>query len=289
MVAPRVFPSPEILGAAVADEIVDGMAAAARRGRRYLLGCPGGRSPLSTYRALAAAVKTRELELSHVVIVEMDEYLVVLDGRFSTVPIDAHYSVAGFAEREIVGPLNMAASHGRGIPADHVWRPSPDDAAVFDDKLAAAGGIDLFILASGDSDGHVAMNPPGSDFHSRTRVVELAASTRSDNLRTFPQFASLDEVPRYGVTVGIATIATLTRRAILVAPGRSKHTAVARIAAGSGYDPSWPATVLNACRHPSLYTDKDAAGPSADNCGPVDGTIAPISATEHQNQVTNPT
>jgi glucosamine-6-phosphate deaminase len=280
MLAATLFPDAETMGAAVAEEIVSGMAAAAEAGRHYLLGCPGGRSPLSTYRALATSVRRHDLDLSHVVIVQMDEYLFRQGDGFQAVPIDAHYSVAGFVARRLVGRLNMAASHGRGIPADHVWAPNPDDPATFDNTLAAAGGIDLFILASGDSDGHVAMNPPGSDFNSRTRVVELAASTRSDNLRTFPAFASLNEVPRYGVTVGIATIATYSRRAILVAPGRSKQTAVARIAASAGYDPAWPATVVRACQRPALYTDQGGGGASADKCAPAAATIGLTSAPD---------
>jgi glucosamine-6-phosphate deaminase len=45
-----VFRDPDELGEALADEI---LAAYGRAGGRFLLGCPGGRSLRSTYRALA--------------------------------------------------------------------------------------------------------------------------------------------------------------------------------------------------------------------------------------------
>ena len=48
-----VEPQRELLGAALADEIMSGIDDARVSGARYILGCPGGRSPLSTYRALA--------------------------------------------------------------------------------------------------------------------------------------------------------------------------------------------------------------------------------------------
>jgi glucosamine-6-phosphate deaminase len=229
-------------------------------------------------------VKAQGLDLSSLVIVLMDEYLIDDGGgHLRPPPVDAHFSVAGFAVREIVGPLNAAASPGRGISSDRVWQPSVDDLDAFDDRLAGAGGIDLFILASGDSDGHVAFNPPGTDANSWTRVVPLPTSTRKDNLGTFPEFKSLDEVPGYGLTVGIATIVTLSRRAVLVAPGRSKQTAVARIAASRGYDPSWPATAVCACEHPSLYTDEEGAGPAADNSVRADDRMALTSTLEPES------
>lgn len=281
---PTVFPDADALGWALAEEVSAGLAEAGRTGRSYLLGCPGGRSPLSTYRALAQMVKAQDLDLSPLVIVLMDEYLVEDGaGHLRTPPVDAHFSVAGFAVREIVEPLNAAASPGRGVSGDRVWRAGLDDPAGFDERLAGAGGIDLFILASGDTDGHIAFNPPGSDPNSRTRVVPLATSTRQDNLGTFPGFKSIEEVPRYGLTVGIATIVTLSRRAVLVAPGRSKRTAVARIAGSCGYDPTWPATAVSACHRPSLYTDEDGAGPATDNPVPIDGTKAHTPTSEHQN------
>src|SRR5207253_2965800 len=83
-----------------------------------VLGCPGGRSLLTTYRHLP--------ELPETTIVMMDEYVPVP-------PTSAHYSCRGFAEREL--PRARA-----------VWLPDPDDPAAFDERIAAAGGIDLFLL-----------------------------------------------------------------------------------------------------------------------------------------------
>ena len=99
----------------------------------------------------------------------MDEYLIDDGGgHLHPPPLDAHFSVAGFAARETIGPLNAAGSPGRGIDRHHFWHAGLDNPAGFDERLAAAGGIDLFILASGDSGGHIAFNPPGSDANCRT-------------------------------------------------------------------------------------------------------------------------
>ncbi|HZR94158.1 MAG TPA: 6-phosphogluconolactonase [Gaiellaceae bacterium] len=232
----RRFADADELGRALAAEIV------ALRPR--LLGCPGGRSLRSTYRALARA----GADLSETTIVMMDEYVPVP-------PVDAHYSCRGFALREIAAPL--------GIPADRVWLPDPDDPAAYDERIAAAGGIDLFLLASGASDGHVAFLPPGSRLDGRTSVVRLAESTRRDNVATFPDFGSAAEVPEHGVTVGLGTIRA-ARRARLVLHGEGKRVAAARVLAAEGFDPDWPATVIQTFADGQIWLDAAADAGAAD-------------------------
>lgn len=274
----QVFADARELGSAVAREIADGIASANGSSATYLLGCPGGRSPRSTYAALAHLVRQRGLDLSNVVIVMMDDYVIEAGGSYARVSPELHCSVERFARQEIIEPLNAAAGSGRGIAPHSMWIPDPADPGDYEARLAAAGGIDLFILASGDSDGHVAFNPPGTPRDSRTRVIELAESTRRDNLGTFPDFADLDEVPAYGISVGIGTIIDFSRRAVLVAPGPSKRETVRRISAATDYDSDWPATVLAACRDSSLYAD-DLSAHTVEEAPP------PAGASTERNEV----
>lgn len=267
-VPPTVFRDPDVLGRTLAAEIADEIEDAARAGRRYLLGCPGGRSAHSTYAALAGEVAARGIDLGHLVIVMMDEY-VVRDGRggrFRRIDPGLPHSCVRFGRTQIVAPLNAAAGAGRGVTDEHFWAPDPADPQEYDRRIAGAGGIDLFILASGASDGHVAFNPPGTDAGARTRVVGLAEHTRRDNLVTFPTFGGLDEVPAHGVTVGVGTIRDQSRRVVMVVHGADKARAAGRLAAAERYEPDWPATILSDCARPRLFTDA-ATGlpvPSAD-------------------------
>ncbi|MFJ6215145.1 6-phosphogluconolactonase [Streptomyces sp. NPDC092296] len=261
---PRVFDSPAHLGAELAGEIADGIAEAAAAGRSYVLGCPGGRSPKPVYDALAALTAERRLDLRHVVIAMMDEYVLPAPGGgFQDIDHGAHNSCHRFAAEEIVAPLNAAAGPSRGIPADAVWFPDPADPPAYEQRLADSGGVDLFILACGASDGHIAFNPPGTAPDSTSRIVELAESTRVDNMGTFPGFASLEEVPRHGVTVGVHTIVARSRRAVMVVHGAHKREAVRRLTAAHGYDPAWPATLVTRCADAGLYVDRAAAAGEA--------------------------
>ncbi|RIQ33676.1 6-phosphogluconolactonase [Jiangella rhizosphaerae] len=250
MTTTRVFADADELGRALAAEILADLDGA---GGRYLLGCPGGRSLMPTYRAVADALEAAPRDLSRLVIVMMDDYLAGPGRRVGT---DLEHSCERFGWEHIARPWTEAVAPLPGVT--EVWMPDPADPAAYDDRIAAAGGIDLFLLASGASDGHVAFNPPGSGLADRTRVIDLAETTRRDNLATFPHLGTLDAVPRQGVSVGPATIVRLSRRVRLVATGAAKAASVRRIRAASGWDPDWPATLVHECRDAELWVDEAA-------------------------------
>jgi glucosamine-6-phosphate deaminase len=251
----KVFPDADALGAAIARRILDGLTA----GRPYLLGCPGGRTVVSTYRALGELTAREGHDLSGMVIVMMDEYLFPAGDGYRYCPAEAHYSCHRFAEEEIRAVLNAGLPPARRIPPAQVWFPDPADPAAYDARLRAAGGIDLFLIASGAGDGHVAFNPPSSAADSPTRVIPLPVSTRTDNMVTFPAFAHLDEVPSFGVSVGLGTIAGLSREVYLLLHGADKRTAARRVTAVHDYDPAWPATIIHRCHGARVLLDTAAA------------------------------
>lgn len=254
-----VFSDPELLGRALAREILQEVAGARSAGRTYLMGCPAGRSLRSTYRALAELAQAEGADLSQLFLVMMDEYLVATPQGHGLCPADAHYSCRGFARREILDPINRGLPSGWRIPRENLWIPEPERADAYEERLRAAGGIDLFLLASGTSDGHVAFNPAGTTLAERTRVIRLSAATRRDNLETFPGFASLDEMPEFGVSVGLGTIVDHSRRAVLVMTGTEKREAARRLDGCADFTPAWPASLIYRCRRPLILLDRQAS------------------------------
>jgi glucosamine-6-phosphate deaminase len=259
-VLPEVHDSADQVGRQAAEEIAAGIESAADAGRSFVLGCPSGRSPLRTYAHLAEIVAERNLGLRHVIIAMMDEYVVRDGDGFRLIDLDLPHSCVGFGRRKILEPLNAVAPVEGRIPEGNLWYPDPAaEPGAYDRALAEAGGIDIFLLASGASDGHVALNPAGTSAGSLTRIVELGEDTRRDNLATFPSLRRLEEVPQYGVTVGIATIRDLSRAVILVVTGNHKQITVRRLAAADSYQPDWPATVVTDCASPRFLADREAA------------------------------
>lgn len=255
----RTFPTPELLGEALAREILARIADAHTAGRHFLLGMPTGRTPKPILVAMAAQLSQAAQSLRHVTLVMMDEYLVPAEHGLVYAPAQAPWSCHHFARAEILARLNAVLPPECRLDDERIWFPLPHDPGEYEHRIAAGGGIDLFLLASGASDGHVAFNPPGSARDSRTRIIPLSEETRRDNLQTFPSFGTLDQVPHHGVSVGIDTIVQ-SREAIMVAWGAGKRATVARMRSAEGYAPSWPATLIHECARGEIVVDEAAAG-----------------------------
>ncbi len=256
-VAPvRIFPTPEALGDAVAARVLDAIEVAA--GQPFLLGCPTGRTPRPVFAAMARRVAADPRDLSGLVLVLMDEYLVSGARGLAWAPPERPWSCHHFARHEIVAPLNEWLPGEWQVRDANVWFPDPAAPEDYDRRLEAAGGVDVFLLASGASDGHVAFNPPGSPRDSRTRVIPLSEETRRDNLQTFPSFGTLDQVPHHGVSVGVDTICR-SKAAIMMVTGAGKRRTLARMRAATRYEPDWPATLIHECRGGEILADSAAA------------------------------
>lgn len=255
-----IFEEPDAAGKFAAAETIMRLERARDARGIMTLGCPGGRSLRTTYRAIANAAAERRIDFSKLHIVMMDEYVEARGERWALCSSDAHYSCYRFGDVEIRQLINAGLPDALHIPAANVHVPDPNAPLDYEALIARLGGIDVFLLASGASDGHVAFNPQGCALHERTRIVELTDATRTDNLGTFPQFRSLSEVPRFGVTVGPATIASHSAAAILMLLGGGKVTAMRRIAAAAHYDADWPASVVLECTDAQIVADTAAVG-----------------------------
>ncbi|MCX6430150.1 MAG: 6-phosphogluconolactonase [Actinobacteria bacterium] len=254
-----IFENDQTLGSTLALGLFNEIEDARNRSENFVLGCPGGRSPRSTYLALGQLFSERKTAIDHLYIAMMDEYAIRGDdGNFSNVDSSLHFSCAKFAYDEIRNVFNQGLPKKSQLPFDQVLLPDARDPQKYEETLNSIG-IDCFLLASGVTDGHVAFNGIGTPRDAKTRVAALSDETRTDNLMTFPQFQSLSEVPKFGVTVGPSTISSLSKSAIMILQGPHKGNAFRRIANAPSYDPNWPATIVSECQKPQLFADASAA------------------------------
>ena len=256
---PIVLEDDSAVGIYAAEIIFSEVVKAREAGRNFVLGCPGGRTPRSTYNALAELIKRSKADISHVRIAMMDEYLTNNpDGTHSNHAFEKHFSCARFAKLEIFDVLNAGAPEGGKIALENVRFPDAKDPDGYEEFLRAVG-VDVFLMASGASDGHVAFNPPGTERDARTRIVRIADKTRNDNLGTFPEFKGIDEVPTHGVSVGPATMVDVSAIVIMQLIGEHKAQAFQHIAAATNYQSDWPSTIVRECKNYYILADKAAA------------------------------
>ncbi len=259
-----VFRKPEKLAESLSVRIADSIEQASEEGRGFCLGCPTGRSPMQTYVKLGQIIKLRKMDVSRLVLVMMDEYLLKNRGVFELCPDSCHYSCRRFARDIIFNGINSGLPPKKRMKEWNIWFPDPYDPSGYDRRIAGSGGVDIFILASGATDMHVAFNPPGSSAASRSRVIRINHATRRDNLKTFPDFRGLQDVPEYGVSVGLGTISKLSREVVMVIHGRDKRMSVKTLAGLRGFNAAVPASIIYRCRHATAWLDEDAAADSGD-------------------------
>ncbi|AFR30617.1 glucosamine-6-phosphate deaminase [Arthrobacter sp. Rue61a] len=208
-----------------------------------VLGLATGSTPLSTYAALARAVRDHRIDVSGVHGFALDEYL--------GVPPQHPESYRSVITREVVEPLGLNPDQvftPRGT-GEHIGRAG----AEYEELIAEAGGVDLQILGIG-SNGHIAFNEPGSSLASPTRIKALAEQTRRDNARFF---GNPDEVPTHCITQGLGTILR-ARHLVLLAFGANKAHAVAAALEGP-VSSAVPGSVVQQHPHATIIIDEEAA------------------------------
>ena len=125
---------------------------------------------------------------------------------------------------------------------------------AYDLLIQARGGLGLVVLGLGHN-GHVGLNEPGSAVKSKTRLVDLTASTIAA-ISGGERFKSFTDAPPQAISMGMTQILN-ARRVLLIATGVGKAEAMRRMFEGK-ISPGVPASFLTT--HPDLtvITDTDA-------------------------------
>ncbi len=181
-----------------------------------VLALPTGATPRGIYAELVRQHRAQKLSFARVTAFNLDEYV--------GVPPDHPGSFRRALEEELYRQVDLAPD--RAHAPDGLAADPPQACRRYEERIAAAGGLDLALLGLG-RDGHIAFNEPTSSLGSRTRLKTLADETRAANQGAF----GADPVPRHALTMGIATILS-ARRCVLVAFGGGKADAVARLVEG---------------------------------------------------------
>ena len=227
--------------------------------KRYILGCPGGRSLKKTYYYLGRLSSKLNISLDKLVLVMMDEYVLIKNNKFKLVDSKEHYSCVRFSRNVIKKLLNYKKNKTNSLKNQNILFPEISNPKNYDHFIKKIGGIDLFLLASGSTDGHVAFNNKYCKENQKTHITKLSVETRKDNIKTFSKFTKLSEVPKFGITVGLGTITSLSKKSILVLAGKEKNKAFKKIKYLKKFDKIWPSSIIFNCKKYKIYADKLAS------------------------------
>ena len=195
----------------------------------FVLGLPTGSSPEGMYACLVKANKEGRVSFKNVLTFNMDEYV----GLPESHPESYHSFMARNLFDHIDCPKeNIHILNGN---AENL----AEECARYEQMIAEAGGIDLFIGGIGP-DGHIAFNEPYSSLTSRTRVKTLTTDTIIANSRFFDN--DVNKVPKTAVTVGVGTVLD-AKEVLIMVNGHNKARALQQAVEGA-VNQMWTITAL---------------------------------------------
>ncbi|KAM8848422.1 glucosamine-6-phosphate deaminase 1-like isoform 1-T1 [Synchiropus picturatus] len=211
--------------------------------KHFTLGLPTGSTPLGCYKKLIEFHKNGKLSFEYVKTFNMDEYV--------GLPRDHPESYHSFMWTNFFNHIDIKPENA------HILDGNASDLIAecnsFEEKIKAAGGIQLFVGGIGP-DGHIAFNEPGSSLVSRTRIKTLAKDTIEANSRFFD--GDLSKVPTMALTVGVGTVMDAKEVMILIT---GSHKALALYKAiEEGVNHMWTVSAFQ--QHPQsvFVCDEDA-------------------------------
>ncbi len=240
-----VFPNADEACRQVADAIESLILERSAAGKTAVLGLATGSTPVKLYRELIRRHREDGLSFKSVISFNLDEYYGLTD--------DHPESYHRFMREQLFDHIDIEPANTH-LPSGMVDRKEVFESCLaYEEKIAAAGGIDIQILGIGRT-GHIGFNEPGSSRDSRTRLIPLDSLTRRDAAR---DFLGEENVPRYAITMGVGTILE-AKRIFLLAWGESKAEVLAKAVEGNPTD-SLPASLLQGHADVRFMVDQAAA------------------------------
>ena len=163
----KVFNDDKMLAKKLALEILLEL----KKKKRLVLGCPGGRSLKKTYYYLGILSHKLNISLNNLIIIMMDEYVNKKNSKFLLVNSKNHFSCVKFCNNVIKKLLNFKKNNSNCLKNENIYFPSVKNPKNYDLLIKKLGGIDIFLLASGSSDGHVAFNNINSKLSQKTHIT----------------------------------------------------------------------------------------------------------------------
>lgn len=200
---------------------------------------PTGKTPIGLYRNLAADPNRQFLGNAR--FVQLDEY--------QGIPREDSRTLSGWFRSAFLQPLSIPMT---ALLSFDPSVPDPDGEAARVDAAVTQAGIDVCVLGLGPN-GHLGFNEPGSDFKSRTRVVELSEESIESNAA---YWGDKGQVPRRAFTLGLGTLAS-SKHTLLLVSGAHKAGILAATLEGP-QSTRVPATCLKSFRDVTVIADRSA-------------------------------
>ncbi len=233
------YPDYITLSRATADLIVDYISAK----KNSIVCLASGHTPRGVFECLIDDIKSNRLDISECTFVSLDEWVGISASQKG--------SCRAMMDDDFFTPLQLPLSQIKFF--DGLADNLETEVKMMNEFIEEHGGLDIMLVGIG-TNGHIAMNEPGTSFNIDAHISTLAEETKTIGQKYFSQTTQLNK----GVTLGLKHFRE-ARLPILMANGEKK-TAIIKQTISSAPTESLPSSVIHLISHGYIMLDDLASG-----------------------------
>lgn len=241
----RIYPTASAGDVYVAEEVARTIREKAAAGEKCVLALSTGKSPVGVYKELVRKHQEEGLSFGNVVAFALDEYY--------PISLEETQSRCRALKEHLLDHVDIPQENVHLIDGEVPQDEVSAYCKKYEEKLHAAGGIDIILLGIG-AQGQIGFNEPGTYHNAKTRVVAM-----SNNMKKVAaaDFYGIENVPERAITMGISTVME-AKRVIMFAWSEEKAEIVEKIVEGP-ITVDVPASILQNHKNCELVVSEDAA------------------------------
>ncbi len=227
----------------IANDIISKIQDRQKEGKFCTIALGTGASLRPLYAELVSRHKNQGVSFRNVVIFNLYEYYPLTEGHEGSF---SHLNKQLLSQIDI-DPQNVFTINGN-IPQEAVL----EHCRLYDQRIQTYGGIDIMVMGIG-REGNIAMNEPGSNVNTTTRLILVDSTSKVEAARNL----GIDNLPPCSITMGIQNILQ-ARKVFLLAWGEEKADIIKKAVEDKVTD-ALPATFLQLHNNANVCIDLSAA------------------------------
>ncbi|HTE33394.1 MAG TPA: glucosamine-6-phosphate deaminase [Chryseolinea sp.] len=231
----NIFKDYSLQSRATADLIVDYISAKPQS----LVCLASGHTPRGVFEFLVDDVMAKRVDIGKCIFVSLDEWL--------GIPANQKGSCRAMVDDDFFTPLRIPDKQIAFF--DGMANDPAAEADRINKLIKDHGGLDIMLVGVG-TNGHIAMNEPGTSFDIMAHVSTLAEETKSVGQKYFTENTVLEK----GITLGLGQFRQ-TKLPILMANGTKKAPIMEKIM-GSNATESLPGSIVHIMDHAWVMLDE---------------------------------
>lgn len=231
---------------AIADAVEAEVKSKQNQGKFCVLGLGTGVSLTPVYTELIRRHKENGLSFANVVVFNVYEYFPLKEG--------SQHSSVNFLKERFIDHVDIDKKNVFSFDGTIAQGSVKQSCELYEERINSFGGLDLVLIGIGRT-GNIAMNEPGSNISSVSRLILINSTSREEATMSF---GSQELVPPCSLTMGIATILS-AKKVFLVAWGEEKADIIRETVEGP-INNNIPASFLQTHKDVRVVVDLGAAG-----------------------------